>query len=436
MNVHSKPFPVVLLVLALLLSACGASGSLTPAAPVASGAATSPAPTESTVTEPVVRATVAPPPEDGSRPLADVPAEERADRFAGPAVMSIMPDIIYIATIVTDKGNIVAELYQDTPESANNFITLAENGFYDGLTFHRVDPDFVIQGGDPLGIGSGGPGYTLPAEINHSHPRGALAWARTADEVNPERRSSGSQFYITLGDAPFLDGAYTVFGHVVEGMDVADQIAVGDTIQRIEISSADVSRLPTPTPMPTPFAPAPAEGRPLATTTVAERNGIFNTPPEMVIDPAKDYQANIATGKGDIVVDLLPVTATTSVNNFVVLANLGYYDGLPVAFAEPTAYVVLGSPESRPDSDVGYQLPLEEGAATAQVMTGTVAYYPFFNQAQQELSASGSQFLIGLAAAPGASSPLNVFGTVSSGLDIAASLTLSDTISSITIAEK
>ena len=141
------------------------------------------------------------------RPLAELPAAERADRFCGPAApCRSRPDTIYLATIVTDKGNIVAELYPDTPESANNFVTLAQNGFYDGLTFHRVEPGFVIQGGDPKGDGGGGPGYTIPAEIKHNHPRGALAWARTGDQVNPERRSSGSQFYITLDETPFLDG--------------------------------------------------------------------------------------------------------------------------------------------------------------------------------------------------------------------------------------
>ena len=112
------------------------------------------------------------PPADGSRPLADLTAVERNGRFSGPAPTYIKPAAFYVATITTDKGNIVAELYQDTPQSANNFVTLALNGFYDSLTFHRVEPGFVIQGGDPAGNGSGGPGYTIPAEIKHGHPRG------------------------------------------------------------------------------------------------------------------------------------------------------------------------------------------------------------------------------------------------------------------------
>ena len=198
------------------------------------------------------RPTVPVPPADGSRPLADLTPAERNGRFSGPAPTYIKPAAFYVATIITDKGNIVAELHQDTPQSANNFVTLALNGFYDGLTFHRVEPGFVVQGGDPAGNGSGGPGYTIPAEIKHGHPRGALAWARTCDQVNPERRSSGSQFYITLDQTPFLNGAYTVFGYVIEGMGVADRIAAGDEIIRVDIREDSVSHLPPPTPTPEP----------------------------------------------------------------------------------------------------------------------------------------------------------------------------------------
>jgi cyclophilin family peptidyl-prolyl cis-trans isomerase len=137
----------------------------------------------------------------------------------------------YTATIKTDRGDIVCELFaKDAPLSVTNFKYLADNDFYKGLTFHRVVPDFVVQGGDPTGTGSGGPGYTIPAEIGKSHIEGALAWARTGDEVNPERRSSGSQFYITLKPTPFLDGAYSVFGKTLSGQDVVQKIQSGDKI--------------------------------------------------------------------------------------------------------------------------------------------------------------------------------------------------------------
>lgn len=142
----------------------------------------------------------------------------------------------YQAIIHTSKGDIICELnYKAAPLSVTNFMQLAKGGFYNNLTFHRVVPKFVIQGGDPKGTGSGGPGYTLPAEISLPHKKGALAWARLPDQANPKKRSSGSQFYITLEPTPFLDGEYSVFGQTISGMDVVEKIAQGDTINSIEI---------------------------------------------------------------------------------------------------------------------------------------------------------------------------------------------------------
>lgn len=142
----------------------------------------------------------------------------------------------YQAMIYTPNGTIVCELYPDkAPLSVTNFIQLAEGGFYNGLIFHRVVPNFVIQGGDPEGTGRGGPGYTIKSEIGLPHEKGALAWARLPDHVNPKKRSSGSQFYITLEAIPYLDGEYTVFGKTISGMDVVNQIEQGDVIKKIEI---------------------------------------------------------------------------------------------------------------------------------------------------------------------------------------------------------
>lgn len=142
----------------------------------------------------------------------------------------------YEAIIHTSKGQITCQLFPDkAPFSVTNFVQLAKGGFYNGLKFHRVEPNFVIQGGDPEGTGRGGPGYTVPAEIGLQHVQGALAWARTPDQINPQRRSSGSQFYITLEATPFLDGNYTVFGKTIAGMDVVQSIQVGDLIQKIDI---------------------------------------------------------------------------------------------------------------------------------------------------------------------------------------------------------
>jgi cyclophilin family peptidyl-prolyl cis-trans isomerase len=110
------------------------------------------------------------------------------------------------------------------PQTVNNFIKLANEGFYNGLKFHRIVEGFMIQGGDPKGDGTGGPDYTIPAEIGLKHTKGAIAMARLPDQINPKKDSSGSQFYITLAAQTFLDGEYTVFGYVTEGMNVVEKI--------------------------------------------------------------------------------------------------------------------------------------------------------------------------------------------------------------------
>src|SRR3989338_1759193 len=139
-----------------------------------------------------------------------------------------------IATIETYKGRIKFELYQNkAPITTKNFIELAQSGFYDGLTFHRVEPGFVIQGGDPKGDGTGGSKKTIPLEIHPDlkHVKGAVAMARTNDP-----NSAPSQFYITLSEVYQLDGNYAVFGKVTEGIDVAESIRVGDKMNKITIS--------------------------------------------------------------------------------------------------------------------------------------------------------------------------------------------------------
>jgi peptidyl-prolyl cis-trans isomerase B (cyclophilin B) len=132
-------------------------------------------------------------------------------------------------TMTTNHGDIVLELFdEDAPETVGNFRTLAEKGFYDGLIFHRVIPDFMIQGGCPEGSGTGGPGYTFKDEINdHKVVKGALAMANAGPNTN------GSQFFIvTTEAAPWLDGKHTVFGEVSDGMDVVDKIGTLPTDAR------------------------------------------------------------------------------------------------------------------------------------------------------------------------------------------------------------
>lgn len=131
------------------------------------------------------------------------------------------------AVLTLDIGDVVIDLFEeDAPKHAENFKKHVKSGYYDGLSFHRVIPGFMAQGGDPQGTGMGGPGYTIEAEIKRKHLRGSLAAARTG-RGNPEKRSSGSQFYICFRDTAHLDGAYTVYGQVVKGMDVVDKIQRG-----------------------------------------------------------------------------------------------------------------------------------------------------------------------------------------------------------------
>jgi cyclophilin family peptidyl-prolyl cis-trans isomerase len=143
----------------------------------------------------------------------------------------------YSATVHTNRGDFVISFVDPkiAPQTVNNFVYLSQNHFYDGLTFHRVVAGFVVQGGDPLGNGTGGPAYKLPDESNPSKwPRGTVGMASSAAGV------SGSQFFITIGDAPFLEtsGVYNHFGQVSSGMDVLDKIQVGDTMSSIDITAS------------------------------------------------------------------------------------------------------------------------------------------------------------------------------------------------------
>lgn len=137
-----------------------------------------------------------------------------------------------IATIKTQYGDIVFDLYpQDAPLTVSNFVFLAENGFYSGLTFHRVEPGFVIQGGDPNGNGTGGPGYKFADEpVKRAYTRGIVAMANSGADTN------GSQFFIML-DNQYLPPKYTIFGEVTKGMDVVDKIKVGDVMSEVKIEN-------------------------------------------------------------------------------------------------------------------------------------------------------------------------------------------------------
>ncbi|UCG10874.1 MAG: peptidylprolyl isomerase [Dehalococcoidia bacterium] len=148
--------------------------------------------------------------------------------------MVIDPAKQYTATIETEKGNLVLELFaQDVPVTVNNFVFLAREGFYDNVTFHRVIPGFMAQGGDPTGTGYGDPGYTFADEFTeHTHLAGALSMA------NAGPNSNGCQFFITYAPQPGLDGKHAVFGQLIEGMEVLKQITKGDVIKKIIIEES------------------------------------------------------------------------------------------------------------------------------------------------------------------------------------------------------
>jgi peptidyl-prolyl cis-trans isomerase B (cyclophilin B) len=150
-----------------------------------------------------------------------------------PPAMQIDAAKNYRLTIETTKGNIVLELYpQHAPKTVNNFVFLSKEGFYDGVVFHRVIDDFVIQGGDPTGTGRGGPGYQFEDECKGNplkHGTGFISMANAGPGTN------GSQFFITHSPQPHLDGKHTVFGKVVEGMDVVNAIRQGDKMVNLSV---------------------------------------------------------------------------------------------------------------------------------------------------------------------------------------------------------
>jgi peptidyl-prolyl cis-trans isomerase B (cyclophilin B) len=150
-----------------------------------------------------------------------------------PYDMQIDLDTTYEVTFATNRGDIVADLDpQLAPQTVNEFVCKARDGFYDGLTFHRVVPEFVIQGGDPKGTGSGGPGYQFPDEpVKGEYTLGALAMANAGPDTN------GSQFFICIDDCRRkLDKLYNLFGHVTSGIETAQQIQVGDRMESVTVT--------------------------------------------------------------------------------------------------------------------------------------------------------------------------------------------------------
>ena len=157
-------------------------------------------------------------------------------QYSSPQAMQLDPSKAYTATIQTNRGNIEIDLHADkVPNTVNNFVALARDGFYDGISFHRVIADFMVQSGDPIGSGRGGPGYKFNDEFHpelvHDGP-GVLSMANAGPNTN------GSQFYITHVATNWLDNKHSVFGKVRSGQDVVDAIQQGDVMERVEIEES------------------------------------------------------------------------------------------------------------------------------------------------------------------------------------------------------
>lgn len=218
-----------------------------PSTPAPTNIAENPAPAAVAET-PSAPPPVTPTPTEAAAPPASNPVPDSMETTPTPSTTTTAPETApvpppsapaanqsQLVVIETSSGRIVIELDDfAAPKTCKNFRQLIQDGFYNNTVFHRVIPNFIIQGGDPQSkssatnrdtYGLGGPGYTLPPEIELKHDRGAVAMARLPDAVNPKRESNGSQFYICLAPCPSLDDEYTVFGHVVQGLEVADKIA-------------------------------------------------------------------------------------------------------------------------------------------------------------------------------------------------------------------
>lgn len=404
---------------------------------------------------PVVEATTAPVAE-AARPetvaegaASELDPQARNAMYTAPPTMTIDTGKFYYATFKTERGDIKAQLFADrAPLTVNNFVFLAREGYYNDTIFHRVLEGFMAQAGDPTGTGTGGPGYQFEDEIvpalTFDRP-GLLAMANAGPGTN------GSQFFITFAPTDWLNGMHTIFGEVIEGQELLNQLTrvdpsqpsgvEADTLYTVLIEETDESILPPPPPTPTPtITPTPFAAtsldlsiRALATITSAGRANYFNTAPEMVIDTAKQYTATMTTSKGDLTIALYDDIAPVAVNNFVVLANLGFYDDVPINQVNPGELMVVGSPDNNPTSDAGYKIDAEVGL-THTLESGAIAYVPFRGISPNH---SSSQLLIALLPPPAeANEAFSFFGQIVGGSEILAQLTDQDTIQAVTIEEK
>ena len=362
-------------------------------------------------------------------PVEDLPEDPtgHAALYDAPPEMQIDPAKYYAATLETEQGEIVVELFaQQVPQTVNNFVFLAREGYYDDTTFHRVIPDFMVQGGDPAATGLGGPGYTFADEFDPTlgHDRaGILSMANSGPGTN------GSQFFITFGPTTWLDDKHTVFGKVIAGLDVLRAISPrdpetattpGDTLKRITIEESE--------------EPFVSQRTPNAEIAVPEeafaRYNLYSQPPEMQLDEAQKYSATIVTEKGDIKIALDAEAAPVTVNNFVFLAEAGFYDGLTFHRVEPGFVIQGGDPTGSGQGGPGYVLPAEIGLEHS---VGAIALARLPDQGNPHRMSSGSQFYITLEATPQLDGAYTVFGYVTEGMEVVQKIAVGDVIEEIGI---
>lgn len=416
---------------ALILAACGASA---PPSAETEADGSEPAPEEQEAL-PLAHDLGAP----VARLEIDMPSEPR-DRnglFSEPPPRVLDATRIYYAVLRTARGDVTVQLFADrTPVTVNNFVYLALTGYFDGTTFHRVIADFMAQGGDPTGTGTGGPGYNFQDEfvpnLNFDRP-GLLAMANAGPGTN------GSQFFLTFAPTTHLNQRHTIFGEVIDGMDAVRALALrdpqraaapGDALREVIIYAHTESVLPapaptpTPTPAPTPYAPHQAltedDARPLAALEPAQRIGRFNTPPARIIDADRAHTAVVETSEGALTFALRTQAVPDGVNNFVVLARLGYFDGVRVLPAQEGRFSLFGILDGTRNGVVGYSLPAALGYEGEEAGPGLLAYLPDWDDPTRVLG--GALFVTHESEAPESLARFHVIGTLTAGHEVLARL--------------
>lgn len=293
--------------------------------------------------------------------------------------MTIDKDKIYLATIKTVKGDVKIELLpKQAPITVNNFIFLARQKFYDNSYFHSMDSNYMAKAGKATDEVVSGPGYTIIDEITKDMVYDEPGYVAMHNRNRPN--TAGSMFFINFLPLPWLDGKFTIFGKVVEGMDVlsklkkydsnmvqedlqGNKLEKGDGIYTIEITEIPETMIPPKAPFIV-KKPVIEPGRPLAKLAPEKREYLYNTKPEMVIDTTKSYTAVFDTTKGKITATLRVKEAPETVNNFYIVANLGFYDGLPTTSYLRSRYISYGSSRALPYVDIGYSVPMEGNPPT------------------------------------------------------------------------